>query len=137
MVSFTLLLGKSHHYILERMMGGPQNQSRNGGEHRNLCHYQESNTNSATTDWGRLLVNSFKERTTYSLSNLSFPPLTTLKPSGDQSTANTSSEWPGRSTSNLCVFMFHTAVQTNRLYQLTFAGIMPETVNRQDMVSHK
>ena len=45
-----LLLGKSHHYILERMMGDPQNQSRHGGEHRNLCHYQESNTDSSTTD---------------------------------------------------------------------------------------
>ena len=85
----------------------------------------------------RLLVNSFKERTTYNLNNLSFPPLTTLNPSGDQSTANTSSEWPGRSSSNLCVFMFHTAIQTHRMCQLTFAGSMSETASRQDMVSHK
>ena len=45
-----LPLGTSHQYILERMLGDTQNQSRHGDVHRNLCHYQESNTDSATTD---------------------------------------------------------------------------------------
>lgn len=39
---------------------------------------------------------------------LSFPPLPTFCPSGLQSTANTSSRWPGRSIESLPVRTFHT-----------------------------
>lgn len=45
---------------------------------------------------------------THILSTLSFPPLTTRWPSGDQSTVNTSSAWPGRSISIFLVAMDHT-----------------------------
>lgn len=39
---------------------------------------------------------------------LSFPPLPTFWPSGLQSTANTSSRWPGRSIESFPVRTFHT-----------------------------
>lgn len=59
-----------------------------------MRHYLESTGN-------------YADSAAYILRTLSFPPLTTLWPSGLQSTVYTSSAWPGKSTVNLLELISH------------------------------
>lgn len=53
------------------------------------------------------IVKNNKNQFCHNLSTLSLPPVATLRPSVDQSTANTSSACPGKSISSFLVFKFH------------------------------